>query len=141
MVNPVHFLLLRLLTYIDQLYNMTTLADVTPTGVFLWATIGELVRAWRRVHLIPSRLKIRALTDGSTWSYPISKMIFGCPFYTDYYTNNCNNTTDWDTLLGCASGNPKVLTAALTQNKPIRLMEIPFMSIPRKVFATKPIGL
>ncbi|HTA77080.1 MAG TPA: malectin domain-containing carbohydrate-binding protein, partial [bacterium] len=91
--------------YIDQLYNMTTLANYTDWCFFMgydWGACPSLATG----PLNSIATEIEALTDGSTWNYPISKMIFGCPFYTDYYTNNCNDTTDWDTLSVLHLGTP-----------------------------------
>jgi len=48
-------------------------------------------------------------------------MVMGMPFYADYYTDNCNDTTDWDTLsilkLGTAGAyNSAIAEQAYTVN-------------------------
>gem|GEM_PF-3641740 len=77
--------------YISNIYNMTTLGSCTDWCFYMgydWYDCPNLYNG--PLNLIKNG--ITALTGGSQWSYPISKMILGCPLYTNDYTAGCGAT-------------------------------------------------
>ncbi|HXC63872.1 MAG TPA: glycosyl hydrolase family 18 protein, partial [bacterium] len=91
--------------YIQGIYNMTTLANYTDWCFFMgydWYACPSLANG----PLSNEQTEINGLTNGSIWSYPISKIVLGCPLYTnDYNTSNCT-AAEYDALSILHLGTP-----------------------------------
>ncbi len=92
----------------SQIYNMTTLGSYTDWCFFMgydWYDTPATYANGPLNGVNPSIAgTIASMTNGSQWSYPISKMVVGCPLYTNDY----NAGVYYDTLsilhLGTAQG-------------------------------------
>ncbi len=75
--------------YVFGIYNMTTLANYTDWLFYMgydWYDCPNLYNG----PLNLEKSGIASITNGTTWSYPINKVVLGCPLYTnDYNTSNC----------------------------------------------------
>ncbi|HXB97722.1 MAG TPA: glycosyl hydrolase family 18 protein, partial [bacterium] len=97
--------------YIDQIYNMTTLANYTDWCFFMgydWYACPSLANG----PLNSEQSEIASLTNGSLWSYPISKMVLGCPLYTNDYNPSACTANEYPTLSILHLGTPGAYDSA-----------------------------
>ncbi len=90
----------------SNIYNMTTLGNYTDWCFYMGYDWYDNPASYANGPLNgvnPSIAgNIQSLTNGSQWSYPISKMILGCPLYTNDY----NAGTYYDVLSILHLGTP-----------------------------------
>ncbi|HTB35353.1 MAG TPA: malectin domain-containing carbohydrate-binding protein, partial [bacterium] len=97
--------------YIDQIYNMTTLANYTDWCFFMgydWYACPSLANG----PLNSEQSEIASLTNGSLWSYPIGKMVLGCPLYTNDYNPTACTANEYNTLSILHLGTPGAYNSA-----------------------------
>jgi hypothetical protein len=85
----------------SAIFNMTTLASYTDWCLFMgydWYDTPTTYANGPLNGVSPSIVSsITGMTNGSQWSYPMSKMILGCPLYTNDY--NAGNEIDVVSIL------------------------------------------
>ncbi|HVZ80586.1 MAG TPA: glycoside hydrolase family 18 protein [bacterium] len=74
--------------YVRDIYNMTTLGSYTDWCFYMGYDWYDCPNKYNGpLNLIKNG--IAAMTNGSHWAYPLSKMVLGCPLYTNDYDGGC----------------------------------------------------
>jgi hypothetical protein len=99
----------------SNIYNMTTLGSYTDWCFYMGYDWYDNPTSYANGPLNGVNpaiaTNIQALTNGSQWSYPISKMILGCPLYTNDY----NAGSYYDVLSILHLGTPGAYNASYAE--------------------------